>query len=53
MARLPLEPTRLIVEATSYMTIRYTDIAASAQLCHFSNYLLNTLAVFFLKIGKT
>ena len=34
MARLPLETTRLIVEATSYITIRYTDIAACAQLCH-------------------
>ena len=53
MARLPLETTRLIVEATSYITIRYTGIAACAQLCHFSNYFAKySCSVFFFKLGK-
>ena len=48
MARRPLEIARLIVEVTSYITIKLHRYCCSVpRLCHFSNYLLRTPAVFY------
>ena len=50
MARWPLETTRLIAEATSYIATQL--YCCSVQLCHFSNYFTESSFSFFLKLGK-
>ena len=44
--------TRLIVEATSYITIWLHRYYYSVRLCQFSNYFTRSPSSFFLKIGK-